>query len=279
MKHVDIVPKPHSTERLDPFIGHLTWGDAPAGILTESPHVTDLKTLKGQVVYAIRNLNSTDPNPDVEPGALVGIGSGSLKDHALLENPCEDPSTHSHAKTCRVWVDAELVRPAGTIMEGVIGEAILRVEGATPDNHRGVEFAAMTTMGVSLLKSPLSGTWAWYFPPKPSFLLDGSVRFTNRPSDVSPRILRIADSEKSTTTTNIFTEEHPTVDPYYLRREARGLRHRRPESVEDLLLSSAVTVCDVSGVRLRVEPATCISDNPHTRLISRFLAGGAIASG
>ena len=265
------------SERPDSLV-HLTWDHPSVEVPTEFAPPTDLKTLKGQVVYAVRNISTTEPNPDLEPGILVGISGNSLKGHCLIEMPCEDLKNHSHVKTCRVWVDKELVRPAGSVMEDVIGEAILRVEGAAADNHRGVEFAAVTTMGVSLLKSPLSGIWAWYFPPKPTRQLDGSVRFTNRPLDLSPRILRIADSEKSTST-NVFTEEHPTLDAFYLRREARALRHKRPESVEDFLLSSAMTVCDVTGIRLRVEPFTYISDNPHTELINRFLAGGALASG
>jgi hypothetical protein len=277
MQQLTLPPNAHTPEEADYFV-HLTSDHPSAAISTEFAHPTDLQTLKGQVVYAIKNINTTDPNPDLEPGILVGISSGSLKRHCLIEMPCEDPQTHSHVKTCRVWVDQELVRPLGTVMEDIVGEAILRVEGSARDNHRGIEFAAVTSMGASLLKSPLSGIWAWYFPPKPTRQLDGSVRFTNRPLDLNPRILRIADSETSPST-NGFTEEHRTLDALYLRREARELRLKRPESVEDFLLSSAMTVCDITGIRLRVEPFTCISDNPHTELITRFLAGGAIASG
>lgn len=280
MKHVDIVPKPHSTELLDPFIGHLTWGDAPAaGILTESPDVTDLESLKGQVVYATRTINSTEPNPELEPGILVGISGNS---HVLLEMPCEDPSTHSHAKTCRVWVDAELVRPAGTIMEGVIGAAILRTEGHTTENHRSVDFACITSLGVTLLKSPKSLTWGWYFPPKPTRQLDGSIHFTNRPLDQGPRTSRIVDSmtKQSTVNTSTFLPEYEDVlHLETLTREARRFRHGQLASIEDFLLSSEVTLCDVTGIHLMVEPFSCISDSSHTELINRFLTGGALASG
>ena len=269
------------SERPDSLV-HLTWDQPSVEVPTEFAPPTDLQTLKGQVVYAVRNINSTEPDPNLEPGILIGISGNSLKSHCLIELPCENPSSHSHAKTCRVWVDREVVRSAGTPLQGVVGAAILRTEGHATESHRSVDFACITSLGVTLLKSPKSLTWGWYFPPKPTRQLDGSIHFTNRPLDQGPRTSRIVDSmtKQSTVNTSTFLPEHEDVlHLETLTREARRFRHGQLASIEDFLLSSEVSLCDVTGIHLMVEPFSCISDSSHTELINRFLAGGALASG
>jgi hypothetical protein len=278
MKHaITLPPNSHTPEEAG-YFGRQAWDPSSANISTEPAPPKDLESYRGKLVYIVQNVNTTEPNLDLEPGVLIGIGDG-LKPHCLVEFPCSDINTHKHMETCRTWVDKELVRPGGSIMEGVVGDAILRTGGTGAENHLPVRLVALSTIGLSLLRSPKSNTFAWFWTPKPTLQLDGSLSFTNRPLDISQRIQRIAASKK--TTTNVFMPEHEeTADlEYLLGRESRNPRYRQPHSVEDFILPCQITLDDVTGIRLRVPTFTGISNNPDVERIKGFLAGAALASG
>ena len=136
----------------------------------------------GAVVYCAEGPETNKPDMRVQPGRLYRIdtpNSRSLEGPGVIERPChQNLGTHpveQHNRQCQMVVDSNLIRPAGEVISGIRGSAVLQFSYG---RHEPREFVAITERGLVLLcVDYVDQRYEWRFPPEP---LAGGLRFKDR---------------------------------------------------------------------------------------------------
>ena len=137
------------------------------------PHVNDLELEIGSLVYVAEGKNTDQPDMRFEPGRLHMLRTSGkeslLEQHAVIVRPCrQDGPEHqvAHSTHCRRVYNADLIRPAGDVIEGARGEAIIQYSDG---RHGSSFFVAISDRGLVLLDvGHGENRYEWRFPPDPS---------------------------------------------------------------------------------------------------------------